>query len=43
VGGVVEELLEHGELGAGEALAGALGDGVGRVEDEALIGGGGEA
>lgn len=39
----MEELLEHGELGAGEALAGALGDGVGRVEDEALIGGGGEA
>ena len=42
VGGVVEELLEHGELGAGETLAGALGGGVGRLEEEGVIGGGSE-
>lgn len=40
VGGVVEELLEHGELRAGETLAGALGGGVGRLEEEGVIGGG---
>ena len=40
---MVEELLEHGELGAVETLAGALGSGVGRVEDKALVGRGGEA
>ena len=42
MGGVVEELLEHGELRAGETLAGALGGGVGRLEEEGVIGGGSE-
>ena len=42
VGRAVEELLEHGELGAGEALAGTLCCGIGRAE-EAFIGGGAEA
>ena len=39
---MVEELLEHGELRAGEALAGALGGGIGRLEEEGVIRGGSE-
>jgi hypothetical protein len=43
VGSAVEELFEHGELGAGETFAGTLcGGGIGCVE-EAFIGGGAEA
>jgi hypothetical protein len=42
VGSAVEELFEHGELGAGETVAGTLCGGVGCAE-EAFIGGGAEA
>jgi len=43
VGSSVEELFEHGELGAGEAFAGALcGGGIGCVE-KVFIRGGAEA
>jgi hypothetical protein len=43
MGGAVEEVFEHGELGAGETFAGALcGGWIGCVE-KAFIGGGAEA
>jgi len=43
VGSAVEELFEHGELGAGETFAGALCGGGIKYIEKAFIGGGAEA